>query len=798
VGIDAQRRFNLEMSDRGRQSRNSRHPPPVVPQTTSSGKLSLVRRHLVPVLLAVASVSVAACVDDGPPSAQPARPAATTVSPPESTPPPTTAVPSTVPAELPAPSLTLRPGTEQLAVLDASPGTRLDVIDADGEVSATGTVDEAGALLFRNLAPGTYRVATADGAATEAVTVAGRDDVPPPSLYREQRLGPGFGYLTTRDGTTLSINVALPGDPAAGPYPTVVEYSGYDPSNPDNTAFGSLFNALGYAYVGVNMRGTGCSGGSYRFFEIAQSLDGYDAIETIAAQPWVAGNRVGMVGVSYPGISQLFVAATRPPSLAAITPLSVLDDAFGATLYPGGLLNTGFAVEWTAKRMAESRPFGQEWTRDRADGGDDTCAANQQLRLQNPDLVAEIRDNPFYTAELGDSISPRTFVDRIEVPVFIAGAWQDEQTGGRFPTMLDRFTSAPHVYATLVNGGHTESIGPGVFPRFVEFLDLYVGRRVPDVSRAAPIAGLLAGELFGTAGIALAPDRFDGSTYEAALAAFEAEPPIRVLFEEGAADGTAPGTPLPRYTASFDAWPVPEAADTRWFLGPGGTLSAQPPAGDGEASSYTAEPDALPAVTFTGSESDIWLADATYDWRAIPAGTGVGFVTDPLATDTVVVGSGSADLWITSSTSDTDLEVTITEVRPDGQEMYVQSGWLRASRRALDDAASTPTRPRHTHLRADAAPLPDGGPTLVRVELFPVAHAFRAGSRLRLTIDAPGNNRPVWAFATISDGETVTVSHDADHPSAIVLPVVSGVDVPAGVPACGAVRAQPCRAYVAP
>jgi predicted acyl esterase len=86
----------------------------------------------------------------------------------------------------------------------------------------------------------------------------------------------------------------------------------------------------------------------------------------------------------------------------------------------------------------------------------------------------------------------------------------------------------------------------------------------------------------------------------------------------------------------------------------------------------------------------------------------------------------------------------------------------------------------------------------VRVELFPVAHAFRAGSRLRLTIDAPGNNRPVWAFATISDGETVTVSHDADHPSAIVLPVVSGVDVPAGVPACGAVRAQPCRAYVAP
>ncbi len=53
----------------------------------------------------------------------------------------------------------------------------------------------------------------------------------------------------------------------------------------------------------------------------------------------------------------------------------------------------------------------------------------------------------------------------------------------------------------------------------------------------------------------------------------------------------------------------------------------------------------------------------------------------------VVVGSGSADLWIRSDAADTDLEVTISEIRPDGQEMYVQSGWLRASHRALDEDA---------------------------------------------------------------------------------------------------------------
>ena len=155
----------------------------------------------------------------------------------------------------------------------------------------------------------------------------------------------------------------LPGPVDGGPYPTIVEYSGYTPSDPANTTFGQLFNALGYAYVGVNMRGTGCSGGSYLFFERAQSIDGYDVIEAVAAQPWVFDHRVGMGGISYPGISQLFVASTAPPSLAAITPLSVIDDSYRATLYPGGILNTGFGEAFGQERYDEAKPYGQEWTR---------------------------------------------------------------------------------------------------------------------------------------------------------------------------------------------------------------------------------------------------------------------------------------------------------------------------------------------------------------------------------------------------------------------------------------------------
>ena len=180
----------------------------------------------------------------------------------------------------------------------------------------------------------------------------------------------------------------------------------------------------------------------------------------------------------------------------------------------------------------------------------------------------------------------------------------------------------------------------------------------------------------------------------------------------------------------------------------------------------------------------------------MPDGTGVGFVTAPLTDDTVIVGPGSVNLWIKSTSPDTDLEATISEVRPDGQEIYVQSGWLRASQRALADNA-TDLRPAHTNLEADAADLPTGEFTPVRVELFPFAHPFRAGSRLRLTIDAPGNNRAVWEFNTIDNGETVTIAHDAEHPSNLVLPVIPGIDVPkAAPPACGSLRGQPCRTWI--
>ena len=232
-----------------------------------------------------------------------------------------------------APVLTAHGSVQQVWVVGASPGERLSLLNARGGTVAVQSAGALGGAIFRGVTPGPgYRVRPTRGGSegprgggppSPTVTVLPDRSAPPSTRIYDQRIPrSGYGYLTVRDGIKLAIDVHLPAGP--GPYPTLVEYSGYgyaDPSGPDN-GIAPIANVLGFAVVDVNMRGTGCSGGGFSFFEALQNLDGYDVIETVAHQPWVLGHRVGMIGISYGGISQLFVAATDPPHLAAIAPLS--------------------------------------------------------------------------------------------------------------------------------------------------------------------------------------------------------------------------------------------------------------------------------------------------------------------------------------------------------------------------------------------------------------------------------------------------------------------------------------------
>jgi predicted acyl esterase len=136
-------------------------------------------------------------------------------------------------------------------------------------------------------------------------------------------------------------------------------------------------------------------------------------------------------------------------------------------------------------------------------------------------------------------------------------------------------------------------------------------------------------------------------------------------------------------------------------------------------------------------------------------------------------------------------------VRPDGKETFVQNGWLRASERKLDPSKSTPLEPVLSLRQSDAAPLPKGRWAKVTVPLYYQGHMYRSGSRIRVTIAAPGGDQPVWAFdeTNPADSAKITLAHSKAMPSRLDLPAVPGPAAPTGLPPCPGLRGEPCRAY---
>lgn len=711
--------------------------------------------------------------------------------------------------------------TGAITVTEAEPGTDLQVVDAegvpqpvvltiDGLQADAGTVDDEGNLVFARVPPGEgyHVVEVADGeavATSEPVTVGDVYDEPDPSLYEDQVLEPGLNFIETRDGTTLAALVKMPGPPEDGPYPTVINYSGYDTANPNGSgsSIAPFADIYGYATVSVNVRGSGCSGGTFSFFEAAQVSDGYDVVEAVAAQDWVKHGKPGLIGISYAGNSQLYVAATQPPHLAAIAPMSVLDSIWPAVLYPGGMYNDGFARNWILNVQDGAQPYGQGWEQFVVDEGGpnaEECAANQGLRSQNPDIERLARAYPHYDPVLSPPLTPVTFADRIEVPVFLTGSWQDEQTGGHFPALIEHLTNTPDLVVSMQNGTHGDALIPENTQRWFEFLDFYVAQEIPEIPPIirAGAPAVFAGQ-FGEGDYPFPEDRFtEYDSYEDALAAYQAEDDIRILYENGA--GTdQPRVPGSTFEETYTAWPPSEVEPTRLFFQPDGTLSEdEPTVEDGEAdsaASFEYHPEYGDDRTAEGFS---FSAEQEFDWQPLLEGDAVSYLSEPFDEATVMAGPASADLYVQSTALDTDLEVTLSEVRPNGDELYLQNGWLRASHRKLDEEVSTELRPQSTHLETDDERLPEGEFTLVRVEIFPFAHAFHPGSQLRITVDSPGGDRPEWEFDSLSGQDiTNTVAQSADFPSSVVLPILGGDhDVPDEVPDCESYRGQPCREYV--
>ena len=748
----------------------------------------------------------------------------------------------------------VRPGVEQITVTGAAPGEPLTLYGPGRDKLVTLLADEDGQAHFAYVPgdhatlqsgadldiagldvvgggvvePGRYAIVDDTArprVASEVVTVAGRDDLPSEALYEGQQLTgarldilgnvvpgssleDGFQYLEMRDGVELSAMVRFPDEAVHGPapWPTVVEYSGYSPSNPASEEPGvRLARAMGYATVSVNMRGTGCSGGVFDVFNPAQMADGYDIVEIVARQPWAADGRVGMVGLSYSGISQLYTAATNPPHLAGVTAQSVIADPW-MQAWPGGIYNAGFTKQWIEQRNQAAAPGGTSWVTQRIAAGDATCAAHQPLRNQILDFE-ELSHSLTHYNDSAAARDLRRLVPDIEAPVFVSGAFQDEQTGAQFTAMLDDFDSAEVVRVNLWNGRHPDGYGPANVMAWFEFLELYVADRVPELPPLLRLAlpAVLADQ-FDLADVELGPDRFAsfGDDVAAALAAYEAEPPVRVQFESGMGANEV-GEPGGTFALDLDAWPAPEAEATTLYLGADETLTADRPRGRdaGGVDSFRFDPDAGGTTLFGEAGRDYPLLARLWDvdWTRFDDGEELSYLTAPFDDDTVFAGPGYARLFVASDATDVHVQVSVSEVRPDGTEYLVQNGWLDLGHRAEDRRRSDGLDIVHPFTERAWRPLTPGRFVEARIPIPSFAHAFRAGSQLRLTVATPGRNHATWAFENPEHGGEVPthrVARTARMPSALVLSAVDGVEVPDVPPApCPGLRGQACRPFVA-
>ena len=143
------------------------------------------------------------------------------------------------------------------------------------------------------------------------------------------------------------------------------------------------------------------------------------------------------------------------------------------------------------------------------------------------------------------------------------------------------------------------------------------------------------------------------------------------------------------------------------------------------------------------------------------------WTTPKLTVPTEVTGEPKLSLWAASSADDGDLVVSLDDVAPDGSSRQVVQGYLNAQHA---DSLSAPVK------------LAPGEARRFAFELLPTAYVFPAGHRIRLALaggaraaaklptpQGPGQSKTAFTW---------TVLEDAQHPSAIELPIIGTSDLP--------------------
>jgi putative CocE/NonD family hydrolase len=238
-------------------------------------------------------------------------------------------------------------------------------------------------------------------------------------------------------------------------------------------------------------------------------------------------------------------------------------------------------------------------------------------------------------------------------------------------------------------------------------------------------------------------------------------------------------------------WPLSRAVYTEYYLheGPMGVVDS---INDGGLSKTPPEADEKPDVfSYPHPEWFGWPGLGTgvlYKGIPNPVRGVLTYITEPMKDDVEVTGPIVLILYASSDQSDTDFCVRLSDQEPDPffikrfimkkmglapKAEILTRGWLKASHRKLDKERSKTYRPFHTHTNVEE--LEPGKIYKFEIEIWPISNVFKKGHRIRIDL-APGDSTvfdaPFWHYYGVKMGAD-TIYHDAEHPSHLLLPIIS-------------------------
>jgi predicted acyl esterase len=490
----------------------------------------------------------------------------------------------------------------------------------------------------------------------------------------------------------------------------------------------------GYALVRVDGPGAGKSPGTLGIWGIEEAEAFYDAIEWAGIQPWSNGN-VGLWGMSYYAVNQHAVASLQPPHLKAMIAIGTDTDLYEELIYTGGILNEQFFPGWFRHGIVPA-----------------ICGD-----VDAKDFLATARANPFKDSDPAAIFGPRAEVlmspdlSNVTVPLWTVAVTTH-------PSHFHQLGSSETYLNTPTKDKKLD---------FWEdwFMKSYSAQAVDD--HVAFFDHWLKGAANGIM------DR----------------PPVRLEIRTGRGAS---------YVLQENEWPIARTEYVKWYLDASSSDQEAHLPCDNVLRLASTVPDDERSVTYSAKVdvTESLLPSAAAAAEGAPATTarcspGATFVSEPFENDTVLAGYSKLVLWVASTSEDMDLYVALRVLDETNREVDfcgpalipgistdfypLAKGWLKVSHRKLDAKRSTEFRPKHTHLRADHAPLRDGEIVPVEVEIIPNTGLIRKRHRIRLDIQpytGVGHGMRHAYDATYHDGAQNTIYTGPEHPSYVQLPVV--------------------------